>query len=107
MLKLKAGNAKIVGPPATRIVGKRPRESEGESASSKKPKGNIANAAATQGNPVHIPTLQKYVIISMCKSCLEETWGRIKLLQSGRQFITFVLCPKCVHKNQTLTNLFK
>ncbi len=51
---------------------KRPRETDEKDPASKKSKGNNITDKA---NPVHIPSLQKYVLTSMCKNCMEDTWG--------------------------------
>ncbi len=86
-----------------KVAEKRPGGIEGRDPPCKKSKGNTAAKA----NPVHVPSQQKYVLTSMCKNCMEDTWRRVKVMASGREFITFVLCPRCVQKNQVLTTLFK
>ncbi len=110
---LGSGNAKVtVAPMYNNIVGKRPRENETTVEGPplkkiQKENTDISKAASTSGKPVYVPYVQKYVLMSMCRPCMQETRNRIKVTPTGRQFTTFSLCTKCVQKNRTLTDLLK
>ncbi len=64
--------------------------------------GSPYNKLAIPGEPVFIPVNDKFVLMTLCKKCMAESLSKVKLLGSGRQFITFVLCAQCVGKNKFL-----
>ncbi len=64
--------------------------------------GSPYNKLAVPGQPVFIPVNDKFVLMTLCKKCMAESLSKVKLMGSGRQFITFVLCTQCVGKNKFL-----
>ncbi len=63
---------------------------------------SIRNGMSVPGEHVFIPVRDKFVLLGLCKICYTESLAKIKLKSSGKQFITFVMCAKCVQKNKFL-----
>ena len=56
--------------------------------------------------PVYIPKGHKFLLVSLCQACLDDSNKRIRMT-SGREVLTFILCPSCVLNNKVLANAFK
>ncbi len=63
---------------------------------------SIRNGLSIPGEQVFVPVRDKFILLGLCKICLTESLSKIKLMASGRQYITFVMCAKCVQKNKFL-----